>query len=121
MPGEPHRWARGAFWKFISDDRPFRRSLGICTRRLSLNRHRVAQFEREESEVHVVTPHIAERASSKIPKHAPGERHTTFVKLAPRRGTQPKIPVESFGHSLARWTFDALRPNRTICPHVNFL
>src|SRR5439155_7206716 len=63
-----------AHGELIADDQPRRRGFGIDRRPFRFDRQRVAELQRPEGEVHVVTGHVAEDTLAEIPPVPPDLR-----------------------------------------------
>src|SRR5881394_3156981 len=97
----------------------------------------IAEFCGAERHVGRVTSHIAERTGAEIEPTAPIERRVDTLFAPARRGNvgalrthifvrahwgraQPEVPFETVGDRIfARWTSDALRPDRPIAPDMD--
>ena len=61
----------------------------------------MAQIERPERKVHVVTPDIGEGAAAKVPPVPPVEVRPVGVVGLLRNGAEPEVPIEIFWNG--RW------------------
>src|SRR5205823_14298996 len=90
---------------------PERRGLIVHFGRLRFEAGRRAEPEREESEVHAVTGHVAERAGAEVPKSTPFEGDVRRVVRPPGRDAEPQVPIERWRHRRSfLWALNSLRP-----------